>query len=230
MAADFPFAQVVVGPPGEWHVVTTKTNKKEEKFIQREIRAPVDWTHYTSNGYRLSTNAQYVRRIWRKPEGEMGPGVEERETVIHPWVAEDSDGRFDLRIDLTGVEHGSRAYWHHALWYFFHNDGRYKSFADFRKALNDKDGVRVDHVGGIPEVTDVGRLQLIDARESASQGSQRKRLYRMHGERSLMQRRLFRRPLTVTHKKPSGAPTSSRVLTILKKPARVIQERPSQRK
>ena len=228
MSSNFAFTQVVVGPPGKWKVVTTKSKKKEEKFEQRELRAPVDWAHYTLNGYRLSTNAQYVKRVWRKPAGESGPGVEEPEKVIHPWVSDDSDGRLDLKITLTGVEHGKQVFWHDALWYFFCNDGRYTSLPSSAKVLNGRYGFRGDHVGGLPEVTGVGRLQLIDAAESARQGSQRKRLYRMHGERSLMQRRLFQRPLTVAQKKPSGAPAAPRVLKILKRPSRVIKKKPSQ--
>ena len=71
------------------------------------------------------------------PAGESGAGVEEPEKVIHPWVSDDSDGRLDLKITQTGVEHGKQVFWHAALWYFFCNDGLHTSFAEFRKVLND---------------------------------------------------------------------------------------------
>ena len=56
----------------------------------------------------------------------------------------------------TSVDkHASR---HDALWHFFHNHGRFARFGDFRKQLNCNSGYRVDHNGGVLEMTDLSRL------------------------------------------------------------------------
>ena len=100
----------------------------------------------------------------------------------------------DLRVDLTKVAGGKKAYWHDVLWFFFCNDGQFKTFAEFRKSLRSKKGCRVDHVGGLPSETNVFRLQLQTAKESAEQGGPRRRYLKRSGEGALLQRRLLKRP------------------------------------
>ena len=122
--------------------------------------------------------------------GSSGAGVEQAATEVRPWPNKDKHGRYDLRIDLSGVERGRGAYWHDVLWFYFHNHGRFPSFAAFRECLQKSGGVRVDHVGGCPAVTDVRRLELVGAVASAGQGASRKRLYRVQGEQVLAKQRL----------------------------------------
>ena len=104
------------------------------------------------------------------------------------------DGRVDLRIDLTGVPNGVGVYWHCAVWFFLcrrgRNLGRFPDWPTFRKALNSATGVRVDHVGGCPEVTDFTKLELSDRKKSERQGQQERRAYKTRGKRVLLQRRL----------------------------------------
>ena len=83
-----------------------------------------------------------------------------------PWVNEDKDGRLDLRVDLTSVPGGLQTYWHDAVWFFFWNSGRFATFKAFRRALNHKKGVKVDHAGGLPACTDFNRLRLKPADDS----------------------------------------------------------------
>ena len=88
------------------------------------------------------------------------------DSAITPWVHEDKDGRLDLQVDLTGVPGGKKAFWHCAVWFFFWNSDRFATFKAFRRALNFKKGVKVDHVGGLPACTDFNRLRLVSADES----------------------------------------------------------------
>ena len=67
---------------------------------------------------------------------------------------------------------------------------QFSTFADFRKQVGAKKGVRVDHVGGKPEKTDVFRLRLKDERKTAQEGSAQKRTYKTGGERVLLEARL----------------------------------------
>ena len=67
---------------------------------------------------------------------------------------------------------------------------QFSTFADFRKQVGAKKEVRVDHVGGKPEKTDVFRLRLKDDRKTAQEGSAQKRTYKTGGERVLLEARL----------------------------------------
>ena len=109
--------------------------------------------------------------------------------VIKPWVHKNEKGRLNLRADLTGVEKGRGALWHDVLWYYFHNE-QFTTFADFRKQVGANQGVRLDHVGGKPEKTDVFRLRLKGERKTAQEGSPQKRAYKTGGERVLLEARL----------------------------------------
>ena len=89
------------------------------------------------------------------------------DSAITPWAREDKDGRLDLRVHLTGVPGGRQVYWHDAVWFFFWNSDRFATFKAFRRALNQKKGVKVDHVGGLPACTDFNRLRLESADDSS---------------------------------------------------------------
>ena len=116
-----------------------------------------------------------------------------RNLAISPWCQVDRRrGRLDLRVDLTKVENGKQAYWHDVLWFFFHNDGQFETFSEFRKTFRAKKGYRVDHMGGLPNETNVLRLQLQAAGESVKQGGQRRRALTLSGEGALLQRRLLK--------------------------------------
>ena len=70
-----------------------------------------------------------------------------RHLAISPWPQIDKrNGRLDLRVDLTKGAGGKNTSWHDVLWFFFHNDGKFKTFAEFRKTLSSKQAYRVDHV------------------------------------------------------------------------------------
>ena len=123
--------------------------------------------------------------------------------VIKPWVHKNEKGRLNLRVDLTGVEAGRGALWHDVLWYYFHNEQEFSTFADFRKQVGAKKGVRVDHVGGKPEKIDVFRLRLKGERKTAQEGSPQKRTYKTGGDRVLLEARLrqvLKRPNRCTKK------------------------------
>ena len=78
-----------------------------------------------------------------------------------------------------------------------HSLQQFASFAEFRKQLAKPEksgGVRVDHVGGLPEQTDVFRLRLHGAGKSHAQGSPQKRNYKTSGERVLLEGRLRKVP------------------------------------
>ena len=94
--------------------------------------------------------------------------------------------------NLTKVENGKQAYWHDVLWFYFHNDGQFETFSEFRKTLSTKKGYRVDHMGGLPNETNVLFLQLQTAGESVKQGGQRRRALKLTGEGALLQRRLLK--------------------------------------
>ena len=96
-------------------------------------------------------------------------------------------------MDLTKVPSGKNAYWHDVLWYFFHNDGKFQTFAQFRKQLSAKKGYRVDHMGGLPSETNAFRLELLTAKESAEQGGSQRRCLKRSGESGLSQNRLAKR-------------------------------------
>ena len=115
--------------------------------------------------------------------------------VIKPWVHKNNWGRLNLRVDLTGVDKGRGALWHDVLWYYFYNNQQkpelqFATFADFRKQVRAKRGVRVDHAGGKPEKTDVFTLRLKGERKSAQEGAAQKRAYKTGGERVLLEARL----------------------------------------
>ena len=113
-----------------------------------------------------------------------------RHLAISPWCQVDRrHGRLDFRVDLTKVANGKQAYWHDVVWFFFHNDGQFNTFSEFRKTLRAQKGYRVDHMGGLPNETNVLRLQLQAAGESVKQGGQRRRALTLCGEGALLQRR-----------------------------------------
>ena len=88
------------------------------------------------------------------------------DSTITLWVHEDKDGRLDLRVDLTGVPGGKKMFWHCAVWFFFWNSDCFATFKAFRRALNQKKGVKVDHVGVLRAETDFNRLRLESADDS----------------------------------------------------------------
>ena len=66
------------------------------------------------------------------------------DSAITPWAHEDKDGRLDLRVDLTSVPGGKRMFWHCAVWFFFWNFDCFSTFKAFRRAPNQKKGVKAD--------------------------------------------------------------------------------------
>ena len=136
------------------------------------------------------TNVRLVKRVWTRPIGATGVGKEQPLTVLSPWIAQDGKDpqRLSLKIDLTGVPRGRATFWHDCVWYHFHNRGKFKSYAHFRKALQYHNGYRVDHVGGMTEITDLHRLRLIAAHASDKQGPGYRKWYNKSGARHLTQR------------------------------------------
>ena len=54
--------RAVVGKPGVWKKTTLDSNKRVEKFAQREFVAPVVWMTYARDGRRVTTNVKLVKR------------------------------------------------------------------------------------------------------------------------------------------------------------------------
>ena len=191
------FQCVSVGRPGEWCLVTLKDKSQEEKWEHRELQGPVDWMTYEAQDakgktVKMETNVRYVHRVWRRPKGNKGDGVEEEEREISPWIHVDRYGRTDLRVDLAGV--GRNVFWHCALWYFFHNQSFFHSWASFQRSIRSTSGYRVDHSGGNTAIVNVAKLDLIPARKSAAQGGRQRKAYKEQGTRVLTARRLLKRP------------------------------------
>ena len=65
----------------------------------------------------------------------------------------------------------------------------------FRKSLMRKDGVRVDHVGGLLAETDLRRLALNTKEESCKQGNRQKKALRQTDKAVQVQKRLKGRVL-----------------------------------
>ena len=85
---------------------------------------------------------------------------------------------------------GNNIYWHDVVWFYFHNNGTFKSDADFNDSLSSSSGYKVDHVGGNSLVVDYNRLRLQSAGKSAQQGSQKKKRYRPSGVLVITERKL----------------------------------------
>ena len=50
-------------------------------------------------------------------------------------VIKDREGRYELRVTLSGVERGRGVLWHDVLRLYFRDNGRIPSFAAFRELL-----------------------------------------------------------------------------------------------
>ena len=87
------------------------------------------------------------------------------------------------------------------------------SLKDFRQSLKRKDGLRVDHVGGLPAQTDVRRLALHSNDESCSQGGAQKKTLRQTGKGVQLQRRLQKR--AVKQKRVLKRPAQNRKASLL---------------
>ena len=182
----------IVGKMGVWKTVTHKNKTKEQRWERRELQGPVSKRTYskrlkTGVTTHVETNVRYIRRTWRNALGDKGDGVECEGVEIAPWV-EVRRGRPDLRVDLTGV--AKKVYWHDALWFFFHNNGRFRCWAHFARALNNPRGHRVDHVGANPATVLLEKLRLHSARSSSQQGATSRKRYRSEGTQYWTQRRL----------------------------------------
>ena len=182
----------IVGKRGAWKTVILKNKTKEQRWEQRELQGPVAWRTYskvTASGatVRIETNVRFIRRIWRRAVGDTGVGVECDGVEIKPWVAIRRQ-RADLRVDLPGV--ARNVYWHDALWYFFHNHGKFQCWSAFVKSLRAPNGHRVDHVGGNPAVVCLEKLRLQSSRLSRRQSGPAQKLYRQEGTTYWTQRRL----------------------------------------
>ena len=210
---------VLVGEPGSWSVRTLKDKSREQVRIERHLQGPVPWITYThSDGTTLMTNVRLVKRVWTRAVGATGVGEEQTPKVVSPWITPHGwhSQRLALKIDLTGIPYGRGTYWHDCLWYHFHNRGQFDSYAAFRMALKSKCGLRVDHMGGIPEVTNVNRLRLISADASAKQGAEYRQWYKKSGERLLAQRRCSTNRASTTRRKRQQRKT---MLWVVKRPA-----------
>ena len=86
MSSKLSCNRVVVGSPGTWTKTTLDNKKRVERFVQRELHAPVPWLTYAYEEKRLTTNAKLVKRTWERPLGSTGPGVEVSELVISPHL------------------------------------------------------------------------------------------------------------------------------------------------
>ena len=138
----------VVGDAGTWVTVVLRSKGRAEKFERREFQAPVPWATYKKElpdgrHVRVQTNVRLLHRVWRRPVGCEGPVIEDPPKTITPWINVDHDGRADLRVSIPGV--AKNIYWHDAVWFYFYNNGTFKSFADFKKSLGRSNGYRVDH-------------------------------------------------------------------------------------
>lgn len=112
-----------------------------------------------------------------------GGKVERQEVDLFGSQHWDSDGRAD--IELTVPNHGT-TYLHILLWYYYHNDGKYSSWKQYRAQCR-KCKLHVDHGDrgcfqrhgdGWRSYTNVHNLQLLDVHSNSGQGNALQEQYR----------------------------------------------------